>query len=785
MGGGAFRLYGWLTMAVHRFFNNWTAGELSPLLDGRADLQQYDRGGRVLENVRVMPYGGVRIRSGTVHVAAVKTAGKKVRLVPFNFSTGTAFVLEFGDQYLRFYSNQVQVLSGGSPYEVATPYLEADLFRLQFKQINDVVYIAHPSYGPRKLSRVTDTNWTLDVISPNVPPLREENTGTTTLTMSHTTGTGRTLTASASTFTANHVGAFFELRHRREADAVELDISTTSGSSSSSALTVKGDWQVVTTERWYGTLEVERSLDGGSTWSTVRKFKSSADRNVSASGSESEECQLRLTYKATGDPYGSGVWVGTAPTNYVKAKAKLESTEAFVNGLVKVTAYTSATSVTVDVVETVASTAATDIWSEAAWSAHRGFPRTVGLFEQRVMWGGNAERPTRVWGSKTGDFENFEYSTDDDGGVAFDIAATESNAIQWLASLDSLLVGTGGSEHKLDSGDESEPLTPSNVKVKGQSVVGSEPVQPVQVDKAVLYVQRQGKKVREMIQDGGRYVSNDVTLLSEHVTRNGVTQLGYAAMPDPLLLAVTPDALGVMTYDRDQGVLAWTRWVTDGVIESACAIYGSSGDEIWLAVRRTVGGSTVRYVERVTVETENKATATLLDCHKTGTLTGPFSGTISGLSHLEGRTVRLVVAGAVIGDFLVSSGAITVPVGDVPTLGFYVVGLPYTAKVQPMKLDLVMSNGATQGKVRRITELTLRFRNTLGAKFGPSLSKLETVTFRNANDVMDASAPLFTGDKSVPFNSGHDRTGDLFVVQDQPLPFTLLGVLARADFFGE
>lgn len=772
-------------MAVNRFFNNWTGGELSPLLDGRADLQQYDRGARVLENVRVMPYGGVRIRSGFAYVAAARYANKKARLVPFNFSTGTTFVLEFGDQYVRFYSNQAQVLSGGTPYTVTTPYLEADLFRLQFKQINDVVYIAHPSYAPRKLSRVTDTNWTLAEVSFNWPPLREENTTATTLTMSHTTGTGRTLTASAATFVAGHVGAYFELRHRREADSVELDISATAGTSSSSALTIKGDWQVVTTERWYGTLEVERSLDGGSTWSTVRKFKSSADRNVSASGSEAEECQLRLTYTATGDPYGAGVWVGTAPTNYVKAKAKLESTEAFVNGLVKVSAYTSATSVTVDVVETVGSTAATDIWSEGAWSTYRGFPRSVSLFEQRPVWGGNAERPTRVWGAKTGDFENFEYTTDDDGALALDIAAADNSAVQWLASLESLLIGTGGSEHKLDSGDDSEPVTPSNVKVRGQTVFGSEPVQPVVVDKAVMYVQRQGKRIREMIFDGARYASNDVTLLSEHVTKPGVTQLGYAALPDPLLFAVTPDHLGMMTYDRDQSVLAWSRWTTDGVIESACAIYGASGDEIWLVVRRTVGGSTVRYVERVTAETEDKTTCTLLDSHKTGTLTGPFSGSISGLSHLEGRTVRLVVAGAVIGDFSVSGGAITVQVGDVPTLGFYVVGLPYTAKVQPMKLDLVMSNGASQGKVRRITELTLRFRNTLGAKFGPSLSRLESVVFRNATDPMDASAPLFTGDKTVAFNSGHDRSGDLFVVQEHPLPFTLLGILAKADFFGD
>jgi len=219
-------------------------------------------------------------------------------------------------------------------------------------------------------------------------------------------------------------------------------MSASSGSVTSGSLKIKGAWTLVTTERWYGTLAVQRSEDGGSSWVTIRQFKSAADRNVSASGDQATDALFRLVYTATGDPYGSSVWVGTAPTSYVLSTAKLESEEAYLAGLVKVTAVTDATHATVTVIDEIGSTSATDIWSEGAWSDLRGFPRAIGLFEQRLILGGNAEKPNRWWGSATGDFENFAYSDTDDGAVAFDIAATEQNPLQWIEALQKIQMGT-------------------------------------------------------------------------------------------------------------------------------------------------------------------------------------------------------------------------------------------------------------------------------------------------------------------------------------------------------
>jgi hypothetical protein len=493
------------------------------------------------------------------------------------------------------------------------------------------------------------------------------------------------------------------------------------------------------------------------------------------------------------------------------------------------------------------------------------------------------------------------------------------------------------------------------------------------VDNAVVFLQRQGKKLREMTFDIQRdgYVAPDLTLLAEHIMQSGVVQLAFARQPDPMILAVLGNGeLAVCTYDREQQVTAWTRWVTDGVFESVCSVYGAQADEIWAVVRRTVGGSTVRYVEKLAAESESRTEARLLDCFSTGMLAGSWGGydeymeiresaasdfhsiaqtgvgasvgavwtlivslkavggrhaaiqlarsgnagvayvdlengvvvaatsvgagtaaaqvlgqvngfwrvalsfdglgltnnfvtvftstsatavtnhagdtskgllvsramlaqgdiatvaalayeetggsagttnklkysntfmdtvwvannatkhgeaywfssatdVVSGLARLNGNTVKLVVDGVVLGKYAVSGGEITVPTSGVDVDGAweYSVGLPYTAKVKPMKLDVVMANGPSQGKKRRITQLVLRFRNTYGAKFGKVDSALDTVSF--------SGTELFTGDKVVNFPLGHDRSGDIVVVQDQPMPFTLLGILASADFFGD
>ena len=183
---------------------SFVSGELGAKLDGRTDFAKYATGAKTLENFLVHPQGSATRRVGTKFIAEVKDSSKKTRLIPFEFSTVQTYVLEFGDQYMRVYKDQGQVLSGGSAFEISTPYLEAELFDLKFAQSADVMYICHPNHDARKLASTGHTAWTLTQIAFTDGPYLSENTTATTITPSGTTGS-ITLTASASLFAATDV----------------------------------------------------------------------------------------------------------------------------------------------------------------------------------------------------------------------------------------------------------------------------------------------------------------------------------------------------------------------------------------------------------------------------------------------------------------------------------------------------------------------------------------------------------------------------------------------------
>lgn len=196
---------------------NFTAGELSPRLDGRVDLQKYANGCKTLENMIVQKHGPASRRGGFYFSNEVKDSTKKTRILPFEFSVSQAYMIEFGDQYVRFYKNYGRIESGpfaevfssefnvGAAYEVSTPYLEAELFEIVITQSADILYIAHPNHEPRTLSRLGDTNWTLAEIEFLDGPYDSVNATDTTLGLSATSGSV-TVTASAVTGINNDTG---------------------------------------------------------------------------------------------------------------------------------------------------------------------------------------------------------------------------------------------------------------------------------------------------------------------------------------------------------------------------------------------------------------------------------------------------------------------------------------------------------------------------------------------------------------------------------------------------
>lgn len=761
---------------INTILPSFNSGELSPRLWSRVDLDKYGSGCRVLENFITMPYGGINRRPGTAYIAPAKNANTKARLVSFNFSTTTNFILEFGPQYIRFFTAGAQLLSGGSPYEIPTPYAEAALFELQFVQINDVMYIAHANYPVYKLSRFGNTNWTLAQVQWSYPPFQDENLTATTITPS-ATGGNITLTASAPVFASGDVGGYYRIGHRRSSSSITLAL-TANGTSAS--MRVIGQWEFVTTGIWQGTILIEASYNDGATWETVRSFDGAKDRNIITTGNQSEDCLLRVRM--------TNYAASTAPTF-----AYLDAVEAAVYGVVRITGVTSSTSASATVIKTLVSTAATARWAEGAWSTRRGFPRTVVFHQQRLFFGGNAAQAVNVWGSTLGDFENFALSTLDDAALSITLATVEQNAINWMVShRKQLIIGTSGDEFVLQPAGNGATLTPSSLDAQRQSRYGSSYLQAALVNNAVLYTQRHSRKIMELFYnyqiDG--FVSQDLTLLSEHVTQGGIVQHAFQQSLDPTLWAITSGGtLAGMTYDRNQNVVSWHRHLTDGSFESVAAIYGatSGGDELWVLVKRTVNGQTVRYIERFdpeyrdTLDNADSSKWFYVDCGKSFYNATPAT-TFTGLNHLEGKTVSVLADGAVHPDVVVSGGAITLQQGARRVA----VGLPYLSTLTPTSLDIgATQQGTTQGRHFRVHRLGVRFFKSLGGQYETAPGVFDPILYRDFEVPMGQGPGPFTGQKDLMVAGSFAKTADVTLRQHQPLPMTILALIPRLDVYGD
>lgn len=760
-------------MALHSIKPSFNAGELSPRLDVRSDIEKYDSGCQILENFLIMPQGGVQRRGGLEWMGSTKYDDRRSRVMGFNFSTTTRFVLEFGHLYIRFWSNDLQVeTSPGAPLEVVTPYLEEHLQDLQYVQINDVMYLVHPSYAPRKLTRQSDTNWTLEELDYDWPPMLDENTEDTMITPSGTTGS-ITLTASQSIFTADHVGAYFQIAYRRPAAYMRDGIGP---NHTTDELYVIGKWNFTTYGTWSATLTIQRSEDGGSTWEAVRTFSRNSDGNVTADGNEEKESLLRVVVTD---------YVSPSTSDYML----LEATDPKVYGVVKITAVSSGTSATATVVNDLGGTSATKYWSEGAWSAKQGFPRTVAFFRNRLYYGGTNGRPQSIHTSKDDDFENFFRNALDNSAMFFTLAAQDSNPINWMVPQNKLLLGTAGGEWTIE-GDSDGVITPTTVRASQNSNYGSKYLRALIANDTILFVQRQGRKVRELTfsLEYDKLLASDLTLLAEHITEGDILELAFQQQPDPILWIVTGagELIG-MTYERQQNVIGWHRHKTDGFIESVATIYGNgTDDEVWITLRRTIDGEIVRYVERIrkdfrkVAEDQDKANYWYLDSAKRFTFDPPQAD-ISGLDHLEGKTVHVLADGAAAGSFTVSGGAITLnnPAAKV------LVGLPFVSMLKAMKLEVQSGNGSSRGRKKRVAKVRASIHKSLSGQVSTKAGDWPWINSRGFSDPMNASAPVFSGDHEITLAGGYADHAEISIRQTLPFPLTVLALTPIWEVSGD
>lgn len=722
----------------------FNAGELSPLLDGRTDLSKYPAGCSVLENFIPTVQGPARFRPGTRYTANCLSHVNRSWLSRFEFNYEQASILEFSDNQLGFITNRGRLLSGGLPYQVTTPYTAAGLLNpdgswaLSQVQTGDVVYLAGASKPPQKLSRLGVTNWTIAEFRPDDGPFMDMNENTAlTMTVSAVTG-AITVTASAAVFTANHVGALIRIERK---DAEGLSPWEPSGPFAlGTYCTSDGKTYQVTNTIGTDTGSVQPTHTRGKAWDA-----------------------------GTGQPQARE-W------EYKNAGY----------GVARITGFTSSTVVSATVITDLQFplslvTTGSRRWQFGAWGTHNEYPTQVTLWRDRLVFAGIRD----VWTSKGGEYEKF--APDDfgeqltDSAVSIRIQSRDNNAIRWMESTNALLVGTAAAEFAITESTTSEPFGPANVKSVPKSHWGGSGVTPVKVGGAVFFVEKALGRVREITfdQDSTAYSASDVTLLAEHITSGGVAYMAHQRTPESIVWAVRADGVLLgFTYEPDQEVFAWHRHPFTGAVEAVQVIPSPDGtrDDVWLAVRRTINGNTVRYIERIEAflsATGDQEDAFHVECGLT--YDGAAVTSVSGLSHLNAETVTVVTDGAVHPSRTVSGGAISL---DYAASVIHV-GLGYRGRLRTMRLDAGSANGSAQGKTKRTGKVAVRLNRSLGGKFGVSFDDMQAIPYRKPPQAMDEPPPLFSGDKLLTVTSGYETDGYLCVEQDQPLPLDVLALFPQ------
>lgn len=765
---------------------SFISGEISRALQSRADLTKYATGLNKCENFFVRAQGGVYSRPGLRFIGELDDSTRKGRLIPFSFNTEQTYMLVFEHLKVRVIKDGGFVLNGGGPaiFELATPYTEEQLPRLNYTQSADVLTIVHPDHDPANLNRLADDNWTLTTIdyAPSVTS-PQFTAGTTDKSITGITNANpAVVTSTAHGFTTGNLITITDVLGMTEVndrsfiinvlndDNFELvgENSTAHGVYTSGGTASKNNG-ATTIGDGFGDFEksyvyVVTAVDENGVESLGSAEVSITTKSLSQTGG------VRLTwdpvigasyYRVYKDPsLGTGIygWIGDS------------SNTSF------------------DDYNIAPITSDAPPLDRQPFNGVGNKPSAVTYYQQRQIFANTENEPQVVYTTQVNNFNSLRTSNParDDDAVTFTIAARQVNEVRHLLPLDSLVLLTSGGEWIMTEGQD-RVLTPSTIGVRIQSYNGSSIVPPVVINSTALYLQEKGSRVRDLGYEfsSDKYTGNDLSIMSEHLFEGyQITSMTYADEPYGIVWCVRDDGklLG-LTYQREHQVWGWHQHSTQGEFESIASVTEGDRDAVYTIVKRNINGTDVRYVERL----EKRESTNAEDCFYVDsglTYDGPPATVISGLDHLEGETVSILTDGYTVSDQVVSGGQVTLQ----RAASKVHVGLSYTPVIETLDIDTPSPSQTLKAQSVSVSKVTIEVEGTRGGFIGPLQDMSDNVLMseikpRFDSDNYDAIA-LKTYKADVHIQPQWSKGGGLRIEQRAPLPMAILSVIPQIDIGG-
>lgn len=663
-----------------------------------------------------------------------------------------------------------------------TPWAASILRSLRYDQSGDIIYVCHKTTYPRRIERRGARSWSIVRHDLNDGPFAAVRSALVKLTPGATEGI-TTLTSDLPFFSANQVGALFSLYHGGTNQTVSIGADNTwspvirvSGVNDSNENRISR----TITGVWVGSIIVQRSVDGPDSGFSDLQPSATTINIAGATLDPPNTLNNVILYYRTGFKPGSYT-SGFATLNLAAGVNAGDAGGG--TGTCRVLAYIDSTHVTVEVIKPFYHTNASDDWQEGIWSDKKGWPSSVALHEGR-WWAGNLDK---VSGSESDAFNSFDPTTVGDAGpIVRSIASGPVNRAIWMLSLGRLVVGTSGSEAVPRSNSFDEPMTPVNFSIKDVSTQGSADVQAVKIDRNGAFVQRSGRRLYELAFDAQAmdYVSSDLTRFHPEIASPGIVELAAQRQPDTRIWAVRSDGqCAILLYAKAEDVTGWSRFVTDGIVESVCVTPNTLQDDVWLCIKRTVGGVDKYLIERVSYDA-NAAGGAVNEMADAAVIFGAVpSGILSGLGHLEGRSVVVWADGVPLdGTFTVASGSINI--GRAVVTGA-VAGLTYTGTWVSTKLAYASDMGTAIGQTKRLPQISPIMVDThwRGPRFGSTLTGTMDPVPATIDGRRFAHDEVVDQYDSIAFPlSGNWTTDSRLCVQVQaPFPCTILAFVVQVS----
>lgn len=752
------------------------------------------------------------IQRGPVILRVGSTAGGDEYISETELQTGThslAFTpaVDFRIRFLSRLKRQVLVdsvvVEAAGVVSVTAPWGAADLGLIRHDQSADVIFVASGKttnaigYQQHRIERRATRSWSVARYYADDGPFQIENVGPITMTPGALSG-NTTLTASASYFKStnapgtNSTGSLF--RVSSSGQRVTATITAQNQFTGAIKVTGTGAQRPFTVIRSAVTpvitMTLQRSLESDTgPWVDVTTYTTAG--TVSFDDALSNQIAWYRIGVKTGD-FGAGSG----------ASLELNYSGGSIDGICRVTGFTSSTIVDVEVITDFGATTASAIWAEGEWSDRRGWPTTLAFHEGRLTWEGR----DALQGSISDAFNSFDEEFEGDAGpINRTIGSGPVDTINWALSLQRLVLGGQGAEFSVRASSLDEILTPTNFNLKAAGTQGSAAVAAVKVDQNGIFVQRGGTRVFELAfgQDGIDYQASQLSALVPEIGQPGINRMAVQRQPDTRVHCVRSDGtVAMLVFEKLEQVVCWLKIETDGNVEDVVVLPGDLGDDedfVYYSVKRTVNGATKRFLEKWAFEADARGGTQNRQADCFITYAQVASSTIGGLTHLIAKSVVVWdngkclrdVAGA-IATFVVSgAGEITVTNAGTAYLATTgVVGLAYTASWKSAKLvELMEQLGGSLTDIQMIRGLALILADVhaKGLKYGASLTESEMRDLPEIEDGLAVGVDAVRTDyatEPITFPGGWSKDARLCLLAKAPRPCTVLAALAELEHHG-